>query len=88
MITAIQNKNLYFSRQDVEDAEWIIQTSNQLDHGIEPLLWAWKVVNWYLNFYTRIKKIVLSKLRQGIKVDVQSVVTYVAKLVKSNKILV
>ncbi len=44
----------YYSRQDVLDAEWLIQTSESLNHGTIALLWAWKVINWYLGMYANV----------------------------------
>lgn len=88
MITAIRQRNLFFSRQDVADAEWIINSDASLNHGVVHLLWAWKVINWYLNMYQKVKATYTFRVRQGIKTTIQEVTDYIVGLIKDNKVLV
>lgn len=78
-------KNLFFSKEQVLDAEWIIQTDNQLNHGLPHTLWAWKVINWYLNFYNKVKQLLFYRRKLGIKTTVQETVNYIANQIKADK---
>lgn len=88
MLTAIHNKNLIFSNEDVQDAEWIIQTSNQLDHGILAQLWAWRVINWYLNLHKEVTFFFNMNVKKHIKITVEEVYEYVMSLVTQNKLII
>ena len=88
MITAINNTNLDFHREDVDDALWIINTSETLNHGVESLMWAWKVVLWYLNLHREVTYFYYQNIKKGIKRTVEQVLDYVLSLVRSNTLLI
>jgi hypothetical protein len=88
MLTYIKNQNLVFTMDDVDDAVWLINTDEKLNHGVEPMLWAWKVVMWYLNLYKELTYFYTLSVKNGIATTVQDVWDYVMRLVTSNKLLI
>jgi len=46
---------IYYSREDVEDAYWILGTSSYLNHGLPALLWAQRVRVWAVNVVSYVK---------------------------------
>lgn len=49
----------FYHSQDVRDAEWLVQTNESLDHGIPAMIWAWRVITWYLDFRSHVQSQVL-----------------------------
>ena len=45
---------IFYSKEDVGIAEWLLNTQNRLNHGLVPLLWALKVMTWYAQFYQHV----------------------------------
>ena len=45
---------VFYSKQDVTIAEWLLNTQNRLNHGITALLWAQRVLIWYSQFYQHV----------------------------------
>ena len=45
---------VFYSKEDVGIAEWLLNTQNRLNHGIVPLLWALRVMTWYSQFYQNV----------------------------------
>lgn len=41
---------VFYSREDVSLAEWVIRTADTLNQGIITVLWALKVLYWYIEF--------------------------------------
>ncbi len=41
---------VFYSREDVSLAEWVLQTSETLNQGLITILWALKVIYWYMEF--------------------------------------
>ena len=50
----------FYHSQDVLDAEWLIQTNETLNHGIPAMIWAWRVITWYLDLYKHVKSQVVN----------------------------
>lgn len=80
--------NLFYSRQDVEDAYWIIQTSNTLNHGLMAELWAAKVIAWFQNFLSLIKERVAKIRDKGIKTPIKELVTQTVQLIKNGVLII
>ncbi len=80
--------NEFYSRQDVEDASWILSTSSTLNHGLMAELWAAKVVAWFHNFITYLKERV-SKIRlQGVSTPIKELVEQTVILIKNGVIII
>lgn len=45
---------VFYSKEDVGIAEWLLNTQNRLNHGIVPILWALRVMTWYAQFYQHV----------------------------------
>lgn len=45
---------IFYSKEDVGIAEWLLNTQNRLNHGIVPILWALRVTTWYAQFYQHV----------------------------------
>jgi hypothetical protein len=45
----------FYHSQDIKDAEWIIQTNENLNHGLPAMMWAWRVIKWYLDLYEHVR---------------------------------
>ena len=45
----------FYHSQDVRDAEWLVQTNESLYHGIPAMIWAWRVITWYLDFRSHVQ---------------------------------
>jgi hypothetical protein len=67
----------FYHSQDVRDAEWLIQTNEQLDHGLSSMAWAWRVIAWYLDLYKHVRSQVIS-----LKVTVRAALDNTLRLVK------
>ena len=52
----------FYNSQDVQDAEWLIQTNDSLNHGIAAMLWAWRVIKWYMDMYLYVRSKVIKGL--------------------------
>ena len=42
----MNNKTVYYSKEDVSDAYWILSTQHSLDHRVCDLMWATRVYIW------------------------------------------
>lgn len=78
--------NLIFSRQDVNDALWIINSDAELNHGLPFMIWAWKVIAWYMNLYNIVKSRFTKLVSQGLSVTVEEILDEVIQSCKANKL--
>jgi hypothetical protein len=67
----------FYHKVDVDIAEWVIQTNEQLDHGTPTVMWAWRVITWYLDLYRHVRSQVIS-----LKVTVRAALDNTLRLVK------
>lgn len=81
-------KSVFYSRQDVEDAYWILSTSSTLNHGISAELWAAKVVAWYHNFMYTVRKRVESVRLRGISTPIKELFTETVQLIKNGVLII
>ena len=80
--------NLFYSRQDVEDASWILSTMHTLNHGIMAEIWAAKVIAWYQNFIAFVKERI-SKIRdRGITTPIKELFTQTVQLIKNGVLII
>lgn len=45
----------FYHSQDIKDAEWLIQSNESLNHGIQAMIWAWRVIKWYMDLYEHVR---------------------------------
>ncbi len=80
--------NEFYSRQDVEDASWILSTSSTLNHGLMMELWAAKVIAWFHNFIAYLKQRV-SKIRErGVSTPIKEIFNQTVTLIKNGVIII
>lgn len=78
----------FYSRQDVEDASWILSTASTLNHGIMAEVWAARVIAWYHNFISFLKERV-SKIRgRGVTTPIKEIFTQTVNLIKNGVIII
>ena len=78
----------FYSRQDVEDAAWILSTASTLNHGLMAEVWAARVIAWYQNFIAYLKERV-SKIRgRGITTPIKEIFTQTVNLIKNGVIII
>lgn len=63
----------FYHSQDVLDAEWLIQTSETLNHGIPAMIWAWRVITWYMDFRSHVQSQV-RRLHMSIRAAIDNTV--------------
>jgi len=80
--------NQFYSRQDVEDAFWILSTMNTLNHGLNSELWAAKVVAWYQNFIALLKERVAKIRDRGITTPIKELFAQTVTLIKNGVLIV
>jgi hypothetical protein len=80
--------NLFYSRQDVEDASWILSTMHTLNHGIAAELWAAKVIAWYHNFISFVKERVAKIRDRGITTPIKELFEQTVTLIKNGVLIV
>jgi len=47
---------IYYTKENVEEAQWILGTSSYLNHGLPALLWAAKINIWYTSLLAYISR--------------------------------
>lgn len=78
----------FYSRQDVEDASWILSTMHTLNHGLMAEVWAARVIAWYQNFISYLKERV-SKIRgRGITTPIKELFAQTVTLIKNGVLTV
>lgn len=78
----------FYSRQDVEDAAWILSTASTLNHGLMAEVWAARVIAWYQNFIAYLKERV-SKIRgRGITTPIKEILNQTVNLIKNGVIII
>lgn len=50
------NHSIYYSKEEVSLAHWVIATQNYLDHGLPTLLWAMHIRIWVVNVVSYVKR--------------------------------
>ncbi len=80
--------NLFYSRQDVEDASWILSTMHTLNHGLMSEIWATKVIAWYYNFMDAVRKRVESVRLRGISTPIKELFTETVQLIKNGVLII
>ena len=56
----------FYHSTDVQDAEWLIQTNEKFNHNVQTMLWAWRVIKWYMDLYEHVRSQV-SRLRMSVR---------------------
>ena len=77
------NNNKFFSKQDVADAGWILETQDTLNHGLCNLIWAAKVIAWFQNFLQLIRDRVAVIRGRGITTSIKDIINQTAALVRN-----
>lgn len=47
---------VYYSKEEVSLAFWVLSTQNNLDHGLPTLLWAMHIRIWIVNVVSYVKR--------------------------------
>lgn len=48
--------SVYYSKEEVSLAYWVLSTQNILDHGLPTLLWAMHIRIWIVNVVSYVKR--------------------------------
>lgn len=75
--------NKFFSKEDVADAGWILETQDTLDHGLCNLIWAAKVIAWFQNFLQLIRDRVAVIRGRGLSTNIKDIISQTADLVRN-----
>lgn len=78
----------FYSQQDVEDACWILETNNSLNHGIVFEVWAAKVLAWYYNFINLVEERIVKAKAWNLSTSLQDVLTQTTNLIKNGVLFV
>ena len=52
----MKNHSIYYSKEEVSLAFWVLSTQNNLDHGLPTLLWAMHIRIWIVNVVSYVKR--------------------------------
>lgn len=77
-------KPIFYSKEDVLLAEWVIQTKDTLNQGLPTILWAWKVVKWYSDFYSVLR----IYRKKHPKITLQAVITILSNRIKRGDVVI
>jgi len=77
------NNNKFFTKQDVADAGWILETQDTLRHRLCDLIWAAKVIAWFQNFLQLIRDRVAVIRGRGITTNIKDIISQTAALVRN-----
>jgi hypothetical protein len=79
---------IFYYKEDVESAIWILETQDNLDHRLCNILWAAKVIAWFQNFIALIRSKVDRIRGRGIATPIQKIISDISNSIKSGRIFI